>query len=166
MVTNQNPAQPGNPQSDYNKETAMQNYILYQGQQINRLHGILQSSAIVRGFKTFLSVLLEILMYLLFLAAIVLLIMIPTDPLVFSEQLNNTTSISGSIHSDEIAGVMTLIKVMIFLISLPILFCAILLRRNRKKSALIDRAFAETDNLKKGFEQAMQHFRFNRHNNY
>lgn len=162
MVTNQNPPQPNNPQPGLNNEVAMQNYILYQGQNINRLHGILKSSAIVRGFKTFLSVLFEILLYLLFLAAIILLIMIPTDPLVFSEQLNNTTSISGSIHSDEIAGVMIMIKVMIFLISLPILFCAILLRRNRKKNALIDRAFTETDNLKKGFEQAMQYLKFNK----
>jgi hypothetical protein len=146
-------------QQQYNREFALQAHIMHQGQSINRLHGMLNSSSFVRGFKTVVSVLMEIFMYLLFTWAIILIIIVPID-YTFDQQVNQDISVSSTIHSNNIAGIIISCKIAIFFISLSFLLCAILLRRNRKKSSLIGRAYRETETLKKNFDQAMQLFRF------
>jgi hypothetical protein len=147
-------------QQQYNREFALQAHIMHQGQSINRLYGMLGSSSFVRGFKTVVSVLMEIFMYMLLLGAVLLIIFIPSDPMIFSQQLNDDTSFTGGIHSDTVTGLIITLKVIIFLFSLSFLLCAILLRRNRKKSSLIGHAHKEAETLKRNFDQAMQLFRF------
>ncbi|MDQ3110985.1 MAG: hypothetical protein M3R17_13915 [Bacteroidota bacterium] len=161
MENNQQNQQPHSfTQQQNDAEYALRFYFMQQGQNINKCNSILQSGLVIRGFKIFISVLLELLMYLLFIGAILLIILIPSDPMTVDNQINENASLTVGLHSDLVTGIMMTTKLTIFIFSFPVLFCAILLRRNRKKSTLIARAADETGEMKKNFDVAMQHFRF------
>jgi hypothetical protein len=154
-----NPQQQAYTQQQVEHDYALRSYFMIQGQSINKCHNMLRSAIIVRGFKFFISVLLEIFMYLIFIAAILLIILLPSD-LTIQEHINENATLKLVYENDAIAGLMMSIKLAIFLVSLPVLLCAMLLRRNRRKSSLIARAAEVTGEMKEKFDEALQSFRF------
>jgi hypothetical protein len=154
-----NQQEPIYTQQDIEDEYALRSYFMIQGQRINKCNTMLQSAIVIRGFKIFISVLLEIFMYLAFIAAILLIILLPSD-LTIQQEINDNATLKLGYENNSIAGLMMSIKVAVFLISLPVLFCAVLLRRNRKKSSLIARAAEVTEEMKNDFDAAFQKFRF------
>lgn len=139
------------PETD--RETAMRHYIIQQGQAINQLNTMLDSSFVMRGFKAVISVLLEIVLYLLFAGVIVLIVLIPSDPLVVTHEIGRNTELSAGLHSDEITGLMIALKIALFILGLPVLLGAVLLRRNRRKSFLIGDAAEKTAEMKAAYEK-------------
>lgn len=161
--TNMN-QQPGSSQNtgstpNPSREAALQSFLAQQGMYINKLQQTLQSNAIVSGFKAFVSGFLELLMYLMFAGALVVAIFIPTDPVSYTQHIDETSSFNANYHSDEITGIMITIKIAIVVLAIPLLFCAVLLRRNRSKNQLIGQAYAETKTMRQMHEQAIQYFR-------
>lgn len=148
-----NPNQTQNNSATTDRENAMRMYILQQGQAINQLNSILESSSVVRGFKAVISVLLEMVLYLLFIGVIVLIILIPSDPFVMTHEFGRNSELTAGFHSDEITGMIIALKVALFVLSLPVLLGALLLRRNRRKSFLIGSAAQKTADLKTNYEQ-------------
>jgi len=135
------------------RESAMRFYIIQQGQSINNLNNTLRSSASARGFKSVLSVLMEIVLYLLFIGVIILIFAIPSEPFMFSHEIGGNSSLQAGIHAGEITQMIIALKISLFIISLPLLLCAIILRRNRRKGNLIARAHGETERMKMEFER-------------
>jgi hypothetical protein len=139
------------PETD--RETAMRHYIIQQGQAINQLNAMLDSSVVMRGFKAVFSVLLEIVLYLLFAAVIVLIVLIPTDPFVVTQEFGRNAELSAGFHSSEVTALMVALKIALFILSLPVLLGAMLLRRNRRKSFLIGEAAEKTAGMKAEYEK-------------
>lgn len=129
-------------------------YFLLQGQSISKLNDILNSTIFAHYLRTWFSVIIEIILYLVFIATVILTVMIPTDLSLFIQKEN--FKFTASIQYEDFANLMLGLKIFILLISLPILAFAILLGRNRKKNNLIRKAFTETQKMKEGFEKAIK----------
>lgn len=140
-------------------QNVLRSYVYHQAHGIQRLQTQLAPGASARGFKTVLSVLFEIVLYLMFIAAIVLIVLIPSDPLSFSAPIDNSTDFTAGIHSDEIAAMMFVVKLLIFILAIPLLICAIVLRRNRRKGSAIAEAYSEVTAMRKSFEQLVGQYR-------
>ena len=128
-------------------------YFLLQGQSISKLNDILNSTIFAHYLRTWFSVIIEIILYLVFIATVILTVMIPTDLSLFIQKGN--FEFTASIQYEDFANLMLGLKIFILIISLPILAFAILLGRNRKKNNLIRKAFTETQKMKEGFEKAI-----------
>lgn len=94
----------------------------------------------------------EIMLILISIIFIVIALKMPTDPLQFSQELSNTTSIKGVIHNEYISNIMLIIKLSIFSIAIFPILLFIALRRNRKKSRLIQDALTEVEIMKNRYE--------------
>lgn len=131
-------------------------YFLQQGQSIGKLHEILDSSLLAGHLKRGLSIFIEIIFFLTFLLFLFVAVYIPTDPIQFSKSFSEKTTVTGSIHNDDVAAVMMVIKGIVFFASFMSLLLMLLLRRNRKKGALIHIAFVEVQEMKKRFDKAVK----------
>lgn len=155
--TNQNQQPPQAPQPDL----ALRSYFLQQGQSIIKIYSILQSNIVAYGFKAFLSVVLQIFCYLLFAFAIYVALSIPSDLPGLAAELSGKKMLAYIPYENEdITNFLLGIRILIAVISLPVLICAFLLGKNRRKSARIRKAFNEAELMKTNFDQATQYFRF------
>ena len=132
-------------------------FFIQQGQHINRLYEELRSNTFAFGLKVVFSVILQIACYLLFAFGIYLAIMIPTDLPSLLRMMGEDShlwdlTVSIPVLTDFLVG----IKIILALISLPVLICALLLGRNRRKSMRVRRAFNETELMKKNYDTALQ----------
>jgi hypothetical protein len=141
------------------RETAMRYFIIQQGHSNSNLNNLLRPGVTGRAFKSVLSVIMEIVMYLLFVAVIAIIFMIPSEPFMFSHDIGGNSSLHAGIHADEITKIVLGLKIILFIVSLPLLFCAIVLRKNRMKGNLIVRAFGETERMRLEYEKAFQGLR-------
>jgi hypothetical protein len=134
--------------------TDMRSYILVQGRSIIRLLDLLNSSLLLHHTRKWISVLLEIGLYLLFLLT-----------LVGSTATSTVFSVSIAkgmkANVEDILPVLIVFSVCLLLLAFPALFLALLLRRNRKKSTRIREAFAEVQEMKRKFEEATDVFKSN-----
>lgn len=131
-------------------------YFLQQGQSIARVYDILNSSILTGYVKRGLSVFFEILLVLVFFALLVICAMIPLDPVQFTQEISESTSVTETFHNEDLMYFMVGLKLFMFLVSLLPLVLMFLLRRNRKKSELIHNAFTEIEVMKGRFEQAVK----------
>lgn len=127
-------------------------YFAQQGQSIANLYAILNSSTLVHHLRKWLSVLLEIILYLSFIFILIGVIAIPTELKYFFE-LDEYNRLGISIRNADFEIFMIALKFIIALISLPMLLLAILLGRNRKKNELIRQAFEEVMKMKTRIDQ-------------
>ncbi len=136
--------------------------VLQQQQHINRLHEELHSNAFAFGLKVFLSVMLQIVCYLLFAFAIYFAIIIPSDfpSLMDMMREERSAAIDLTLNIPALNEFLLGIKITLATISLPVLICAMLLGRNRRKSMRIRRAFQELEMMKKNFEAGIKDVRF------
>lgn len=163
-----NPQNPNQQNTNYqnpntqipNTDLELRSYFLQQGQSINKLYANLKSNLFAHGFKSFLSVLLQILCYLLFICCIYIAIILPTDLHGMYRMANGYTEVNVSLQDNRITELMMGIKIVIAVISLPVLACAFLLGKNRRKSARLRNAFTEVELMKQNFDQAVGRFRF------
>ncbi|MBL7934176.1 MAG: hypothetical protein JNM51_00020 [Bacteroidia bacterium] len=130
-------------------------YFLQQGQIINNLSDILDTNISTHSLNKWLSILIETVLYILFISILVGLFIIPDDPSFYFE-VNNTTQVTAEIHSEEFATLMMCIKLVCNILSLPILAFAILLGRNRKKNDLIKQAYQESMKMKMNFDEILK----------
>ena len=126
-------------------------YFLQQGQSISKLHGILNSNILMHHLRRWLSVVIEVFMYLFFLVMLIFAIVLPLQ---IPVNLNENTSVLFS--AEEITEVLLILKFVTVVLSLPILAFALLLSRNRKKNNLIRKAFEETEKMRIAFETALK----------
>jgi hypothetical protein len=136
--------------------------ILQQQQHINRLHEELHSNTFAFGLKVFLSVVLQIACYLLFAFVIYFAIIIPSDFPSLMEMMREgrNPAIDLTLNIPALNEFLLGIKITLATISLPVLICALLLGRNRRKSRRIRRAFQELETMKKNFEAGIQGVKF------
>ncbi|MDX2174406.1 MAG: hypothetical protein SFY56_14990 [Bacteroidota bacterium] len=139
-----------------NKELPLtsKTYFLKQGQSISKLYALINHNVLTHRLKKWFSVLIELILYVLFLLGVSISITIPTNINLFIAG-NDDTSLTGTINNEDFYIVMLCIKLVIFLISLPILFFAIVLMRNRKKNNLIHKVFSEVKEMKETFNKAL-----------
>lgn len=130
-------------------------YFLNQGQSVNKLNDMLEAGRFGYHFKTGVSMLLEVFLYLLFTTVIIIVAVIPGNPLEINYNLSQEVEASFSMNVEDISIIILLIKCIIVLIALPIFGMAILLRRNRRKSRLINKAYSESDQMKTAFYRAV-----------
>lgn len=147
---------PQPPQPDL----ALRSYFLQQGQSILKLLDILQSNILAYGFKAFLSVVLQIFCYLLFAYAIYVALMIPSDLPALNLEFKPDFDVTVVPKIEKVTSFLLSIRILIAVMSLPILICAFLLGKNRRKSVKIRRAFNEAETMKTNFDQATKLFRF------
>ncbi|MEO5645309.1 MAG: hypothetical protein ABIQ40_03580 [Bacteroidia bacterium] len=154
------PVQQPNNHSDTTLNYAIQYYFLQQGQSITKLHELLRSNIVAYGFKAFLSVVFQLFCYLLFALAIYVAIMFPTNLPGLVLLLDKNVSIEFIPHVKELTDFFIALKIIIGIMAIPILVCALLTGRNRRKSARIRKSFNETEMMMKNFELALRQFKF------
>lgn len=131
-------------------------FLVEQSQSIQRLHETLQSNIVAYGLQVFLSVLFQIACYLIFVFAIYLAIMIPTDlPSLLDMMGEGNRVIDISLTIPALTDFLLGVKVILALVSLPVLICAFLLGRNRRRARRMRRAFEELEVLKRSHDQML-----------
>lgn len=135
-------------------------YLVEQGQAISRLHDTLLSNIVVYGMNYFFSVILQILCYLLFAFMIYLVIAIPSDVEVLKETFNDgKTTITANLATEDLSIFFLSLRIILAIVSLPVLICAFLLGRNRRRAAKMRKAFEEASVLKKSYERMLRAMR-------
>lgn len=135
--------------------TQVRAYFLRQGASIAKLHSLLDSSLFIHHLKKWLSILIEISLYLLFASIVLGTMFIPTELTEFIT-LDESTHVGVTLHNKDFDVFVLILKLSLVLISLPILLFAMLLGRNRKKNALLHEAFTEVKKMKEGFDGAVK----------
>lgn len=130
-------------------------YFLHQGQSINKLNVILDSNILTHYLNKWFSIIIEISLYILFIAVLIGVFIIP-DNLSFYFPVNESTQITTQIHHEDFATLIMCFKLICILLSLPLLLFAILLGRNRKKNSLIRKAYEESLKMKENFDAAVK----------
>ncbi len=131
-------------------------YFLQQGQSTLKLYSILKSNLLTGFVKSGISVLFEIILFLLFVAIVIAVAIIPTEPIQGQIALDNETVIYAGLKREEITAIMYIIKGVLLASSLVPLALMVLLKRNRRKRALIEDAYMEVDMMKERFEDAVK----------
>lgn len=129
-----------------------------QGLCIYRAHDILRSSAFVYGVKYVFMVLLQILCALLFLSILYVVIVFPTDLNSLREMMGDgdpSATISITINIKAVSEFLIGIKIILVIISLPVLGCAFLLGRNRRLITRMRNAYLEVEMMKNQYEAAL-----------
>lgn len=142
------------PTQNAKLQTDVRTYFLNQGKHITELHAIIDRGV----FRTLVSSLIywfvEIALYLLFLAALALVFMLPTE-LSREVMVSEKTSLSMSLSNEDFKALMYTIKFIFFLLALMPLILARVIRRSRNKSIMLMEAFSIAYNMKKDFDKAI-----------
>lgn len=133
-------------------------FLSKQGLCIYRAYDILHSSAFVFGLKYVLLVLLQVVCVLLFLCIIYVVIVFPTDLNSLREMMGDgdpSATINITINIKAVSEFLIGIKIILVIISLPVLGCALLLGRNRRLITRMRNAFLEVEMMKNQYEAAL-----------
>ncbi|MCA6364721.1 MAG: hypothetical protein IM638_16925 [Bacteroidetes bacterium] len=155
-----NPQPSSQQQATQQYYNALRSYFYNQGQRMQKLKSMLDSNIIAHGFRFTLSVLLEIFFYLSGLCALVLLFLIPNDPLAYSYEFEGTMKIEMSSENEELIAAIIMMKIIFcFLSVVPSFFCGVMLHRSRNKRSRIRLAYEEVVEIKDNHEKAIRDFR-------
>jgi TRAP-type C4-dicarboxylate transport system permease small subunit len=135
-----------------NEDLLFRNHFLQHGQSINKLHTLLSSNFLTGKLKRTASIMLEIILFSMFLIFLFFAIYLSTSPIKITQKLDENTTITSVLHNDEVTLLMIAIKVIVFIASLMPLLVMLLLRRNRKKGVLIYESYTEVKLMKRRFE--------------
>ncbi|MBI3521101.1 MAG: hypothetical protein HY062_17305 [Bacteroidetes bacterium] len=136
-----------NPQQPQHLNLAVRTYFLQQGKHIARLNDILDSNILTHYLGKWLSVLIELILYALFVGIIICLFQIPH---------NIPLDDNNELYNKDVANIILCLQLACAILSLPILAFAILLGRNRKKNTLIRQAYEESLAMKHKFDEAVK----------
>lgn len=146
METTENSAPNTNQQTRF--------WFLQQGQSIGHLHELLSSNVFHHHSVKWLSMFLEIALYLIATALVLVAILLPLDP-----DIHNLPPAECANCSQYYNDWIDLFRILTLLFSLGCLLFAKLLSGNRKKSRRIRAAFNETERMKKNFDEAIKTLR-------
>jgi hypothetical protein len=138
---------------------AARTYFLQQGQRIQKLHSLLDSNLLTGIAKSGISILLEVVLFLIGLGGIALAVYLPTY-LSGEMPINERTHADVSLTNEDLRNGMLILKAAIVLLSLIPLALMTVLKRNRHKRALIAEAYLEVDDMKMDFDKAVKELRF------
>lgn len=146
---------PNNPQASSGKNVSYQ-FLVEQSHSIQRLHEVLHSNMVAHGLNAFLSVIVQIVCYLIFILTIFLAITMPGNlqDLMIAMEADAYLVVPKEIY-EPIAEFLMSIKIILAVVALPVLFCAMLLGRNRRRAARMRRAFEELETLKRSHSYMM-----------
>lgn len=146
-----------NPQQSNHTNTSIPyQYLVEQGLAIHRLTETLQSNIVAYGLNVFISIVFQIVCYLIFAFAIYLAIMIPTDlPSLLEMMGEGRGVIDVSITIPALTDFLIGLKVILALVALPVLICAFLLGKNRRRAARMRKAFEEVELLKRSHNEML-----------
>jgi hypothetical protein len=130
-------------------------YFLVQGQSIGRLYEILNSNILIHHLRKWFSVCIEISLYLSFIIILLCMVFVRSDIRYYID-LQQYGEVEISYWNNYFEPAVLLIKMVVFLLSIPLLLFAILLGRNRKKNNLMHQAFVEVKKMKEGFDGAVK----------
>lgn len=117
----------------------MEKLIQQQQAGLEKLSSILGSNVLTYHFKKWISILLELILYLLFVFGIILVIYLQLEL--------NKASPNQALKKQS---VVLFLQIFLVIFSLPAPLLAILQARNRKKNESIKQAFEELKTMKKG----------------
>jgi hypothetical protein len=138
--------------------TDARTYFLKQGSSIQRLHEILDSNFLTGVAKRGISILIELVLFLVFVAGIALAVYIPTV-IESAIPVTESTTAEVGIRNKETTDAILLLKAGIVVLSLVPLAFMMVLKRNRRKGALIQEAYFEVEDMKKEFDNAVKGLR-------
>lgn len=130
-------------------------HFLHQGQSIAKLHDLLNSNILTHHLGKWLSVILEISLYLLILIIVLLALQIPLNIHVTIPSYDNSM-VNLDNNNKNVAMFVLLLQFIVILSALPLFLFARLLARNRKKSKLIREAYLEAEKMKQAFDVAVK----------
>jgi hypothetical protein len=86
---------------------------------------------------------LQVAMILFAILFIGLALFIPSNPLSYTENINSSTTIKGTLHNDQITTIMQSIKITAFIASLGFICASVLCSKVRKRSNLLSQVKTE-----------------------
>lgn len=149
-------------QSEHPQEAEQQNdpdndaqsYFHQQAQHLSHINETLASAHADSEFRKWLSIVLEALCYLAFAVVLILVLISSNNPV--PEGLTGKEFYGDEQTALDARFVMIITKIATVAVSLPVLFLAIALGRNRRKSRIIREAQSELLKMKKESEASEQ----------
>lgn len=138
-----------------NPDVAVKTYFLQQGHHISRLNDILDSNLFTHYVSKWLSALVETVLYGLFIM-ILICVFTTSNDISYYFEVNESTQLRAQISNSDLSAMILCFKILLAILSLPILAFALLLGRNRKKNTLIREAYEESLHMKHRFDQALK----------
>lgn len=160
------PTPPENESARLSNEA--RSYFLQQGKSIGRIYDILDSNIVMHHVKSWFSVLLELLLYGLFVVIIFLIATLPSYVMnltfaieneLLGEELSRLVKLDYTLEIKAITEAIFYARLVLLLVSIPVLGMAIILRRNRKKRRLMREAFFEVLEMRKNFDYAVKNLK-------
>lgn len=136
-------------------ELKARTYFLEQGKSIGKLNDILDSSVLLGYLKRGASLIIEALLFLIFLSILFIAIYIPITPEI-EKAITDSFSVKLKIDEEHVMKALLIFKTVLFIASLMPLILMLLLQRNRRKGALINLAYEEADKMKERFDKAVK----------
>lgn len=129
-------------------------YFLNQGQKISKVHALVDQGIMQGTISMAFFWLIEISLYILCVLSVVFILVIPSD--IFKDiQLNAANSFDVQHKDSSFFTLLIIVKLFLFILALMPLFLARALQKSRMKTALIQEAFSQIDDMKKDFDKAM-----------
>lgn len=143
--------------SDFNSQIRV--YFKNQSKHLLNLENLLKSNAVKHHLKSWLSLIFEILLYILFGLILIAIFCIPTS-LDYYIPVNETNGLNLDYSNSSLSFVLFTLKVLLLLAVTPLILFAILLGRNRRKNKLIREAYIEVTHMKEEHDKALFGLKF------
>ncbi len=141
------------PEPTTQETLQLKTFIIQQQQAISTAHNQMKANKVVQYAKKVLFMILEIVMYIMFLISLIFVFtFIPLDIIAYTQILTPYTSSTQSLHIEEITKIMIAARVIIIFGSIGFLVCGLFIRNIRKKNDLLTSAYKTIDELKKSFD--------------
>ena len=143
-----NPSNPGQVSS------TPQDILVRHGQVIHQLDQLLESNVVMFGLRIFLSVVFQITCYLVFAGVIYLAIVLPSDLHDLLRLLEVKREVIFLVPDIEVVSeFLVMIRIVLAVVALPMLLCAFLLGRGRRRTIRMRRAYEQVEALKAGYAE-------------
>ncbi len=141
------------PEPTTQETLQLKTFIIQQQQAINTAHNQMKTNKVVQYTKKVLFMILEIVMYILFLISLVFVFtFIPLDILAYTQVLGENASTTQTLHIEEISKIIIAARVIIIFGSIGFLVSGLFIRNIRKKHTFLTSAYKTIDELKKSFD--------------
>ncbi len=131
----------------------LKTFITQQQQVISTAHNQMKTNKVVQYTKKVLFMILEAVMYILFLLSLVFVFtFIPLDIIAYTQILTPYTSSTQLLHIEQITKIMITSRVIIIFGAIGFLVCGLCIRNIRKKNDLLTSAYKTIDELNKSFD--------------
>ncbi|MDX2174391.1 MAG: hypothetical protein SFY56_14915 [Bacteroidota bacterium] len=136
----------------------LHSYFLQQGLSISVLNELLDSNTHMVNINKRFSTIFEMVLYGLVVATFAFAIYLPNE-IITNFPLGKSFGFDIGFKNEALAQTLFFVKVAFVILAFPILAFALVLRRSRKKSAIIYQAYIETERMHTAFYKAIDEFK-------